>query len=108
MYYNASIVQEELLRNMKGALSDLSNKRNQLVDISGLNLSSFWSVLVFHDFQGAKLSNANLRGANLQRAYLRHVDLRETVSNSIFHYLVILSHDSQVDIKSSIHVVSII
>lgn len=32
-------------------------------------------------FQGAKLNSANLKGANLQRAYLRHVNLRDTVSN---------------------------
>jgi uncharacterized protein YjbI with pentapeptide repeats len=33
-------------------------------------------------FQGAKLSNANLKGANLQRAYLRQVNLRDTVSEA--------------------------
>lgn len=33
-------------------------------------------------WQGAKLTNANLRGANLQRAYLRDVNLRDAVSHS--------------------------
>lgn len=37
-------------------------------------------------FQGAKLSNANLKGANLQRAYLRQVNLRDTVCEAN-HYM---------------------
>lgn len=55
-------------------------------------------------FQGAKLSNANLKGANLQRAYLRQVNLRDTVCEAdqymcfefIFHEMMTLIADGYV------------
>lgn len=40
----------------------------------------------YYVHQGAKLNNANLKGANLQRAYLRHVNLRDTVSIMKYNY----------------------
>lgn len=80
--------------NLEGANLEGANLK---VGLIVLNLSLYvpiWTSLILNMnpsaqffLQGAKLTNANLKGANLQRAYLRHVNLRDTVSNLMVHHL---------------------